>query len=371
VKIGLKIFIKLIVFSCLLNTSAINAQILNDTASLSLVKRGVDSLYNFQFNYANDIYRTISQRYPDNPIVVAYKVILIYWENYPLLFGSPEQVSFEAEAKKCIGLCENYNNPSNEAEFLLANLCARGMLMTYYADNDLTMEEFPMLSSTYNYVRHSFDFTSVYPDFYVFTGLYNYYREVYPKVHPSYKILAFLFPRGNRARGLKNLQIATENSILLKAESYSYLSGIYLSYENDYSIALNYSKHLHKLFEANPEYLFGYIRNLLLVKQYDEAERLISSCDTIRYNTFFKAKRAILIGIINEQMYHNDKLAQQYYHKGISELVNYGKYGDEYSAYGYFGLSRISGINGNKEQKKIFRDQALKLATIKRINFDQ
>jgi hypothetical protein len=348
-----------------------NAQILKDTAALELVKRGVDSLYSLQFSYAREVYRTISTQYPDNPVVVAFKVIMIYSENYPLLSGSPVRDTFEEEAQKCIELSEKNSNPSNEAEYLLANLCTRGILLTFYADNDLIMDVFPMATRTYHYVRRSFNFTSIYPDFYLFTGLYNYYREVYPKAHPSYKVLAFLFPRGNRAKGLKDIQTAAENSILLKAESYSYLSGIYYTYENNNQIALNYSRQLHELYPANPTYLFGYIKNLLLLKRYDEAEIAISTSDTCGYNTFFRAQYFILMGILKEKMCHDNKLSQHYYISGIRDLAAYGKYGYEYAAYGYFGLSRISGTNGDKEQKKIYRDQAMKLAVLKRITFDK
>ena len=65
--------------------------------------------------------------------------------------------------------------------------------------------------------------SSVYPDFYFFTGLYNYYREAYPEAHPIYKVLAFLFPRGDREKGSAELQNAGANSIMLKAEAYSFL----------------------------------------------------------------------------------------------------------------------------------------------------
>ena len=79
--------------------------------------------------------------------------------------------------RQCIKLSETNNNPDYEAEYLLANLCARGMLLMYYADNDLIMEVIPLVTSTYKYLRRAFDFTSACTDLYYFTGIYNYYRE--------------------------------------------------------------------------------------------------------------------------------------------------------------------------------------------------
>ena len=177
-----------------------------------------------QFNYSEEVYRKICKLYPDHPVVILFKGILNYWEKYPLIPVSSSCTTFKEEMRKCIELCEKNKKLSYESEYLLANLGARGLLLTFYANNSLKNEVFPLAKSTYRYVRKSFDFTSFYPDFLLFTGLYHYYREVYPRVHPVYKPLAFLFPDGNREKGLKDIQTAAQHSILLKAESLSYLS---------------------------------------------------------------------------------------------------------------------------------------------------
>jgi hypothetical protein len=348
----------------------INAQILHDTASLNLIRKGIDSIYNMQFNYSEEVYRKISRLYPDHPVVIMFKGVMTYWENYPLLPAISAKNSFKEEMLRCIGLCEKNNNPLYEPEYLLANLSARGLLLTFYTDNDLKNEVFPLAKSTYHYIRQSFYYTSVYSDFFFFTGLYNYYREVYPRVHPVYKPLAFLFPNGNRAKGLQEIQTAALSSILLKAESFSYLSYIYISYENDYQKALYFSKYLHDLYPENPEYLADYIINLLLIKNYGEAENLVISSDKNEKNIFYQAQLSIFNGIIQEKKYHDNKLAQQYYNTGIRDIAVFGEFGNEFAAYAYFGLSRLSGASGDKESKKNYRKQALKLADSKKIDFD-
>ena len=136
--------------------------------------------------------------------------------------------------QNCIALCEKKVKGQDEPEYLLINLCARCMLLLYYTDNDLTSEVFPLTMGTYKYLRRSFNYTSVYSDFYFFTGLYNYYREAYPEAYPVYKTMAFLFPKGSKNKGLRELQTAAKNSIFLKADSYSFLSGICIYFESNY-----------------------------------------------------------------------------------------------------------------------------------------
>ncbi len=364
-----RIIARFAVISVMLTTSA-KGQIFKDTASLNMIKRGVDSIYNMQFKYADMVYNKISQKYPDHPLVTLYKGIEMYWQNYPLLPRSSIYPAFEATMRKCITKSEKNSSSSNEAEYLLANLCARGLLISFYANNELHNEVFPLATSTYQYIRKSFDFTSYTPDYFFFTGIYNYYREVYPKMHPIYTPLVIFFRKGSRTGGLEELQKAATNSILLKPESYSDLSYIFVSYENDYKKALSFSKHAYDLCPDNPEYLSEYIKNLLLIKKYDDAENLITSSDTLQGNPYFKAQLSILKGIIQEKKYLNNELAEQLYFTGIDDISEFDAYGHEFEAYAYFGLSRICGAKGQKENKKNFRKEGMKLADLKTITFD-
>jgi hypothetical protein len=367
----LKIFIICIGLSIFKSSTPINAQLLQDTATMNLVREDVDFIYNLQFNNAREIYTKIIQSYPQHPIVFLLKGLMTYWENYPLLHTSSTHVSFEEDMRQCIRLAETNDNPGYEAEYLLADLCASGMLLMFYADNDLIMEVTPLTIGTYKHIRHAFKYTSECTDLYYFTGIYNYYREAYPRIYPVYKSLALLFPHGDIEKGLKELQTAASNSIVLKAESCYLLSWIYLGFENKYSESSYYCSILRLQYPQNELYLVTYIRNLLILKKYDEAEKLLPGLPEESGNKYFEAQKQILKGILQEKKYSDNTLAQQYYKKGISEISLFGKYGNEYASYAYFGLSRISESTGEKQTRKIYRKEAIKLSDFKKINFDK
>ena len=356
--------------SILLATSCLQGQVLKDSASVRLIKKGIDYVYNFEFNNARRISEELRNKYPGHPLNYFYKGMITYWENYPLVTNSPARKSFEEDMRKCIGLCDDKKDTANESETLLINLCARGLLLLFYTDNDLSLEVFPIAASTYDCIRRSFNYTGHYSDFYFFTGVYKYYREAYPEAHPVYKTLAFLFPRGSKSEGIKELVSVANNSIMLKAEAYTFLTEIYLSFENNYQKAAYYSKGLHYIYPDNPEYLGSYILNLLLIKQYDQAEKEILSSDSGDKNPYFQAQVTIFNGIVQEKKYHDTKKAQQFYEKGIKDMSVFRSYGYEYSAYAYFGLSRISEMNGDSNNQKLYRRLALKLAYFKNIDFD-
>jgi hypothetical protein len=350
---------------------SVQAQVLKDTATFRLMCRGVDYIYDQQFIQAREIYNQIETKYPGHPMNYVYRGLITYWEHYPLVPSSPNHQSFENDLWKAIEICEEKSHPADAAEYLLTNLGARGLLLLYYADNDQSMDVISLASGTYQYLKQAFGYTSTYGDFYFFTGLYNYYREAYPEAHPVYKPLAFLFPKGDKVKGLKELEIASKKAIVLKAEAFSFLAGIYISFENNFEQAYKFSKTLHELYPRNMQYMAVYIKNLLLVKQYSEAESMINSSRKNSNNEYFQAQLSILNGILYEKKYNNLKQAQTYYSRGLKEISPFGEFGNEFKAYAYFGLSRISEANGDKHYKKLYRKQAMDLAAFKKVNFDE
>ena len=113
-----------------------------------------------------------------------------------------------------------------------------------------------------------------------------------------------------------------------------------------------------------------FIKNLLLIKQYDEAERHIIHSDTINYSSYNLAQFDIYNGILQEKKYHNNTLAEQYYLKGIREISNFGYIGNEFEAYGYFGLSRISKQSDDNTSSKLYLKKAIDLADFKNVDFN-
>jgi hypothetical protein len=125
------------------------------------------------------------------------------------------------------------------------------------------------------------------------------------------------------------------------------------------------------MYPDNPLYIALYIKNLLLMKYYDEAEKLIIHLQKETENKFLQAQLIIFQGILQEKKYHDNHLAQQYYTSGISKITFFGAYGNEYKAFAYFGLSRISYARSEKADGKKYRLKAMKLGDFKKINFDK
>ena len=348
--------------SVLLGTNTLEAQLFQDSSTLTLIKKDIDCIYNMKFTESQEIYLKIKKTYPGHPVLFLLRGMQTYWKNYPLLDTTPAHVSFEADLRQCILISEKNKVPAYEAEYLLTNLCARGMLLEYYNDNNLTFQVIPLVTSTYRKVRHAFAFSGACVDLKYYTGVYNYYREAYPQAYPIYKPMVLLLPSGDMKAGLKELNHAATNGVVLRAESNYLLAGIYLNFEKKYQQAINYSRSLHRSYPDNELYLAMYLKNLLLLEQYDEAENLIKVSSQGAENKYFQAKLMIFKGVIQEKKYHDINLAKQYYHSGISKLSLFGGYGTEYTALASVGLSRINNKKSETGNGGQLRGKTNKLA---------
>jgi hypothetical protein len=352
----------------IMRTSPLDAQVLNDPVSLNLVKTTVDQIYNMRFKDASETTKQLSKNHPDHPVIFLLRGMIIYWEGFPLMAGSEKSRDFEKQMRLCIEKSHDFE-PENEPEFLLTNLCARGSMLAFYAGNDLPSKAFSLGRTTYRHLRHAFEFTNTFPDFLFFTGLYNYYREAYPEAHPAYRPLMRFFPRGDREKGMQELRTAFRKSIFLKAEASTFLSSNYKYFENDFTNASYFSKLIYEDFPGNIVYRINCIEDLLLIQKYEAAQKLISSTSTETGNRYYNAQIMILNAILAEK--NNDlNRAEEDYRNGIKIISEFKKYGDQYSAYAYFGLSRISASRKDSHNQRVFRRRALDLTNFDHVNFN-
>ncbi len=366
---GIKCLAAILYFLILPGKGQLNAQVLDDTSTLHLAKKTVDLIYNMQFSDAAETNERINKLYPDHPVVFLLRGMIIFWENYPLLAGSEKSRTFEEQMYNCIEKSEEYE-PENEAEFLLANLCARGSLLAYYNGNDLQSKVISVGRTTYRQLRRSFKFAGIFPDFYFFTGLYNYYREAYPEAHPVYKPLVAVFPRGDKDRGMYELRLAFRESIFLKAEASTFLSSNYKYFENDFKNASYFSKLIYNEYPSNIVYKLNCIEDFLLTGKYNEAEKLIESIVPGKLNKYYQAQLMILEGILKEKKYKNTINAEKQYLAGVENISEYSNYGNQYAAYAYYGLSRISGRNNDGQNERIYRRKAVDLTISENVSLD-
>ncbi len=348
-----------------------DGQVLQDQQVLDKIKKGIVCIYNFQFEEAMEISGYLDKKCGECAISYLYKGMEVYWRNFPLTPGSKSAEDFENYLEKAKSLAEaELKKDDSDAEDLLSGLGSAGLLLMFYADNGLSGKVISLAPKTYQWVMKSFDYTKTFKDFYFITGLYNYYREAYANAHPVYKPVLVFFPHGNKKLGLQQLKISADSAIFLAAESMTFLAGIYQDFEKDPVKAIKYSKKLKETFPGNHQYKLQYIRDLLFIKKFGEAESLLNGMPYESLNRYYQAQIDIFKGVIREQRYDDPVGAENLYWTGINKAELYGTIASDCTSYGYFGLSRINTAAGNNKVAKQYHKKAHDLSTFDHVNFD-
>lgn len=370
-KPGLELF--LIIILSTISFNSVQAQsIWNDKASLDSLKKGIHNIYNFEFEKAENIQHRIEKKYPNQPAMLMYDALILYWKYYPLLAETKTGNSYEWLLLKSLEESKGQlaKHPEHELTIFF-DMMPRMMLLEYYADNGLGLRSIPHLSKVYESIIKGFELCKTTPEFYFTTGLYNYYIEAYPEANPFYKPFVIFFPGGDKELGLKQLYKCWQLSGFVGAEAISFLTYIQINFENNYSSGVKYGEEISKSFPDNPLFSQYYIQLLLLSKQYSKANEVLTLFKKKhQMNAFYSNVFKVYEGIIEEHLHSNKQKAEQLYNSAIEALEPFGNYANRYKSYAYFGLSRIYKARKLNDKASVFYSKARKIAQYPQVNFD-
>jgi len=248
------------------------SKLLNDKETSRLILQAMDSTYNLNFEAAEQLTAIIEKRIPKHPAIYLLRAFQVNVKHIPLREGSLYYDQFEQllwlsieESEKLLEINET------DVEGIFFSMASHGFLAQLYADNGKNMKALGEAKSSYSYVKSGFDLVDLYPEFYISSGLFNYYREKYPEVHPYFKTVAWFFRSGDKELGLEMLRKGAKSAIFTRTECLTYLLHIYLRYENKPSQSLEYAKILINLYPRDLLYTTMYVENLIRMKQYYKA----------------------------------------------------------------------------------------------------
>jgi len=363
-----KLIILIFLLSCFNSFS--QKPILSDTVYVQELRNRINDLYNFDFDDCDSVYESMSKTYPNHPFPDLYYSLVLYWKYFPITTASYHEPEFLSKLNRSIGKAEKYFEEKETDESVFFNLMGRMLIMQYYADNQASSNVISQLKPSYKMLVKGFDLQDSFNDFKFSSGVYNYYREFYPKTHPIYKPIAYFFPKGNAKKGIKLLENNSKHGTFLHKESLSFLVYISMYFEQDYKKTLKYSRNLSKDNPNNLLYQSYYIQTLLLQKKYNKAENLIPQLTNQKHtNDFFIALSHVYLGLIAEKKEKNFREAKNHYLKSLQLLTNYGEFANTYNSIAYFGLSRIYS-NSDIKKSNSYRKKANKLIIFPNINFD-
>jgi hypothetical protein len=255
-------------------------------------------------------------------------------------------------------------------EGIFFDLHARAFKAMFWADNGKPARVIFDINNMYRQTLAGIDLKEEFNEFYFSSGLYNYYIEAYVELHPAYKPITVFFRDGNKKRGLKELKYAAENTTYIKYESILFLSLLYLNYEQNLDIALDYAAVLYNHFPKNIYYTGQYLILLLHNSNYTISSVLNEQID-LNTSEFHRLIYLMTKGFLFENQQKDLKAARKFYLRAISKAESYGPIADLYAAISYAGLSRIAEKQGNTGEARRYHRQSRQYSGFKFIlDFD-
>ena len=342
------------------------AQLLNDAASLKLIQKGLDHIYNYEYAEANVILNQVEKKYPNHPVSYILDSFVMYWQYLPIKDNPAKSKEYIAKLNQCLdAITKKYGKNSTDPEAVFYTIVARGYIAMMYNYNGELMSAAGEAKKAYNALTTGLKLTEKNPEFYFTSGMYNYYVELYPEDHAMVKPLMIFFKNGDKALGLKQVDIATRQGVITRAEACFYLSHIYLEHETNFAKAQSYSQKLVDWYPKNQIFNMVNTEALLLTGRFDQAEK---GLNMLKANTkgFYPVAYNTFQGIVYEKSTKNDSAAQKSYLAAL-RTPHDDQYTREYYAMSYAGLARIANRAGNKVKAKEYYKKALEKAEYKSI----
>ncbi len=331
-------------------------RLLTNERILDVLYKGLTSMYGYDFGPAHLALDEVKKEYPGHPVSPFFEGLITYWENYPLIPGQAEAEKFTGLMETCISEADSMlDRDENDIEGVFFDLFGRAFYVMFWSDNGKPGKVFPFLNQMYKETLKGFEFKDIFNEFYFTCGLYNYYIEVYPQIHPVYKPVAMFFRKGNRKQGIEQLKYCAEHSVFLRVEARLFLSIIYLNYEDDFRTAQEFAASLYREFPGNPYYTGNYLEILLYNRKYFFAPVLLDHLAGF-HDPYAELQAHLYQGYYLEKAKNQKEEAAAEFRKALELGKKYGPFANHFNAIAWMGLGRYyKSLGDRSEASSYFR----------------
>lgn len=332
------------------------------------ITENVNALYNFEFEKAERGFKVMQYQYPDHPLPYFLIGLSTWWKiapdvenkRYDDLFIKQMDVVID-KAKKML----DKDSGNKEAAFFLAG--------AYGFQGRLLSERKSWTKATFagknalKYLNMSKGEEELNPELLLGDALFNYFSVWIPENYPILKPVVALFPKGDKALGLRQLEDVAQNAFYARVEAQYFLFRLYASEEKQPYKALAITDYLHNKFPNNPYFHRSYARHLYTVGRISESkeqsEEILKRID--EKWTGYEANSGRYAAFYLAQYYDrvNDRAnAKKYY----LQTLSYGEESESqesgYYLYALIALGKMANEDKNKAQAKEYFNKVKKYA---------
>ncbi len=228
------------------------AGVLDDSVYQATVQRGIQAVYNLEFESAEKEFATLIALQPNHPSGYFFRAMITWWRIMIDLDNRQFDERFFRDLEEVVSMCDSMleHNPDDvDAFFFKGGAIGFEGRLRFHRDDWLAAanagrKALPLVQQASELDPHNYDIL-------LGTGIYNYYAEVIPNEYPFVKPLLLFIPSGDKKKGIEQLRLAASRARYASIETSYFLMQIYYSYERDYPKALDIARSLHGRFPAN------------------------------------------------------------------------------------------------------------------------
>ena len=331
---------------------------INDKAMHEVIKKGLDKMYNFEFAKAEEYYKELKKDYPDHP---AYNFLMasnLYWQMFYNDTYKDKAAEYFKLLEASLAQASKYlEKNSKDVEGVFFTMAIESSIALYYAERDENMKTVSHAKKAYSAMKEGFGLKDSYEDFYFSTGVYDYFVVQYPETHPVYKPFMFFFTKGDKKRGIKELEHGVENGVFSRTECLHYLAHIYLKYENIPSSALLYTEKLLKKYPDNLYFMVRHVEGLIATEKYKEAEFYSYKLYSTGKKPFVM-RSYVFYGMLNEKYFKKPDESMRYYKAALKYASELNQPTGDFPGFAYAGIARLYHQQGNTEMAVEYYEKA-------------
>jgi hypothetical protein len=200
----------------------------------SLVKAGVDQIYGIEFDIAEKTFDTVLREYPKHPSGKFFKAMITWWRILLDLDNESLDDKFYDQLEECIDQCDEIldNNEKNvDALFFKGgSIGFRGRLL---AIRESWFKAALDGKEGLGIVYKAYEADPKNSDIQLGFGIYHYYADVSPSKYPAVKPFMVFFPKGDKIKGLKELEYVAWNGRYARIESRYFLMTLNFQFEEN------------------------------------------------------------------------------------------------------------------------------------------
>ncbi len=305
----MKIYSIIIIFC--ISFLPLSAQVKSDSLFESHIQQGIQKVYNFEFEEAEKEFQILTVQKPKHPAGYFFLAMVDWWKILLDIDNETLDKQFLTKLDKVISICDDLlDENDNDVDALFFKGGALGFRGRLYANRESWVkaandgrEALPIVQRAYSLAPKNYDVL-------LGIGIYNYYAEVIPETFPVVKPLMLFFPSGDKKKGIKQLEAASQKSKYASIEAQYFLLQLYYNYERQFETAIGYAQTLFQKFPNNALFQRYVGRCFVGVGRWEEAKAIFADvkekCAAQKRGYTKGAEREASYYLATYQMLNND-----------------------------------------------------------------